>query len=375
MGLIIERHPSDAIRTSKIRITIDKKIKHKLSPGDKVEINIKKGLHRIDCSLNLLKSSMEIQYPQDNHIVISYRFSPVGINIKKVSAEEKSIASTDNFEFCCSSAMNGNVGKLAISDTELNFKEIGKKPITFNYFDIRNVNKSLGNLAIHLYTDESYTFILPKEKSDSILAFVKNKVQKCFQELHDGFTLCFGSDALIFVNEKDETFYIQEGNWISPIYTLEQIITYNVDEVSTKQNFVGDAALGSLIDGERGALFGVLHAAQRSKKIEAVRINLTIKTDKNVIALCLNFATPLFAVEKGSKKYDEAISQCLRFIAFMDDYKRRKSKLCSKDEYPKNNISNNIDVAEELRKYKTLFDDGIIDEDEFKAKKKKLLNI
>ena len=41
MGLIIERHPSDAIRTSKIRITIDKKIKHKLSPGDKVEINIK----------------------------------------------------------------------------------------------------------------------------------------------------------------------------------------------------------------------------------------------------------------------------------------------------------------------------------------------
>ena len=33
------------------------------------------------------------------------------------------------------------------------------------------------------------------------------------------------------------------------------------------------------------------------------------------------------------------------------------------------------DVADELRKYKALFDDGILTQDEFEAKKKQLLNL
>lgn len=68
------------------------------------------------------------------------------------------------------------------------------------------------------------------------------------------------------------------------------------------------------------------------------------------------------------------MAECQKFIAFMDCYTKNKSKaeFFAAASEPKNA---NGDPAEELRKYKALFDEGIIDEAEFRAKKKQLLNI
>lgn len=379
MSLIIERHPSDTIiKYTKIKVAIDKKLQCKLSPGEKAEFDVSEGKHKIDCTLNLIKGSMEFDYPKDNYLVISYCVSPVGISIQSKSTEQSEQGGTvdaDKVMFQCQSAINGNVGELTVTEGELLFKEIGKESRVIKYSDIRTATSSLGNLAVCLYSDITYTFMLSKDLSDSILTFVKSKVDESFRELHKGFDLSFGVDDRIFVNEADETFYVVNKGRVLPIYKLEQIISYNMGEIATKQNYFGDAAIGTLIDGQRGAFMGALHAVQQGNKVDAVKLNLTIKTDTDVVALSLDFSTFIFAKDKSSTKYNESINECSRFIAFMNDYTKRKALSTSKSECDKQVKSSNIDVAEELRKYKKLFDDGIIDEEEFKAKKSQLLQL
>lgn len=46
-----------------------------------------------------------------------------------------------------------------------------------------------------------------------------------------------------------------------------------------------------------------------------------------------------------------------------------------KKDFSENKVENNISEEDELRKYKALFDDGIITQDEFEKKKKQLLKL
>jgi len=375
MGLIIERHPSDIMKTAKIKVVIDKKLKYQLWPGEKVEVDVSDGLHKVDCSLNLIKGRTEINYPTDTRLIISYRYPPIGIDIQRVSSiGHDSAVLVDSF-YCGPSAMNGGVGELTVTQKELIFRGIGGETQLFDYTDIRTAGRTLNNLVVCLYSGQSYTFVLPKDRSESVLTIVHNKVADSFAKLHEGFELCFGETAHIYVRESDESFYMQDGEWVSQIYNLSQIINYGIDTVSAKQDFFGDAALGSMIDGTRGALLGALHATQRGNKVESIKMNLTVKTDNDVVAFCLNFSNPVFSMEKGSEKYNAAMMQCSRFIAYMDDYSRKRSAANSNVMPQKANESLGIDVVEELKRYKALLDDGIITSDEFEAKKKHLLNI
>ena len=357
MGLIIERHPSDVIKTSKIKIVIDKSAKFKLLPGEKVEADVAPGVHRIDCSLNLMKASAEIAYPQDRRVIVSYRLSPAGIDIKAVPAE---IAAPpeEGCIFRFQSALNGVPGDLSATQDGVCFVPIGKEPIRIGYDKILFVGSSLGNLALRLCSYEVYIFQTPREQA-AVIDFVKCKVGELFEANHSGFDLCFGIDDKIFVNEAEEAFYVQKDGKLSAVYPLGKILSYSAGEVGARQNFMGDAAVGALADGARGAFFGALHAAQNGGKVEAVRMNLTVRTETDIVAWSLNFSEPFFAMEKGGKKYDAAAAQCARFIAFMDDYKARKS----------------ADIAARLEKCKELLAAGLITEEDFAAMKKKLLGI
>ena len=357
MGLVIERHPSDVIKTSKIKIVIDKAEKFKLLPGEKVEADVAPGVHRVDCSLNLLKSSAEITYPRDGHVVVSYRLSPAGIDIKAVPAGIAAPPEEGCF-FRFQSALYGVPGDLSVTQDGICFVPIGKEPIRVSYDEIGFVGSSLGNLAVRLFSGNAYIFQTPREQA-AVIDFVKCKVGELLGANHSGFDLCFGIDDKIFVNEAEETFYIQKDGKLSAVYPLGKILSYSAGEVGARQNFVGDAAVGTLVDGARGAFFGALHAAQNGSKVEAVRMNLTVRTETDIVAWSLNFSEPFFAMEKGGKKYDAAAAQCARFVAFMDDYKSRKS----------------ADVAARLEKCRELLAAGLITEEDFAAVKKQLLGI
>lgn len=99
MRLIIERHSSDLIKTSKIKVVIDGKIKYRLLPGESVEADIDDGLHKIECSLNLMKAFAEISCPPVNRIVVFYRPSPAGICIQGLPEGEKKRAALRRLRF------------------------------------------------------------------------------------------------------------------------------------------------------------------------------------------------------------------------------------------------------------------------------------
>lgn len=365
MGLVIERHPSDVIIKAKMTVSVDKKGKYKLGAGDKVDIPLLEGKHTISVSLNLIKTSVEIEYPNDRHLLIAYiAAGHSGIYVQSLSAISLENAGS---EFCIPSCMNGMCGTLSVYDNGIHFQGMDAKSVELKIGDIREVVTSMGNLSLLSYSGEKHTFVIPQEKEREIMDFLRVRVDESNQKMQEGFNLSFGIDGKIEVNEEREEFHIRNGSWLSTNYKLSQILSYESSEVSKKADYLGGALAGNLLGGTGGAVLGTLHAAGQSGKVEYVRMNLTVKTDTGIEALWVNFGVPVFAVERGSSKYAMYAAECSRFVAYMDDWKSLKAAQPTSEK--------NVDVEAELRKFKAMLDDGIIDEEDFKAKKKQLLGI
>lgn len=370
MGLVIERHPSDLIIKAKMIVIVDKKEKYKLRAGDKIDIPLSKGNHTISFSLNLIKHSVEIDYSSDMHLLVAYIASvKPGIYVQNLTTS--SLENAGN-KFCISSCMNGMCGTLFVNDESIKFQSMNRHLIELKIGDIRGVSNTMGNLSLMSYDDVNYTFVIPKADFNEIMDFIKIRVNESNRKMQEGFHTSFGIDGKIEVNEEKEEFHVRNGSWLSTNYKLDQILSYESSEVSKKADYLGGALVGNLLGGASGAVLGSLHAAGQGSKVEYVRMNLTIKTDKGIKALCVNFGAPLLAVERSSNKYAMYTAECLKFAAYMDSWKKQKeihSNRRTSFDVPTN------DVATELRKFKAMLDEGIIDEEDFKAKKKQLLDI
>jgi hypothetical protein len=91
-----------------------------------------------------------------------------------------------------------------------------------------------------------------------------------------------------------------------------------------------------------------------------------IETGKKMLGYYLNF----FASGNKVKMKWIQDSEFTRFVSYV------REKIGKKESAPTvNQIHQPVDVAEELRKFKNLLDEGIITEEEFNAKKKQLLGI
>lgn len=365
MGLVIERHPSDVIIKAKMTVSVDKKGKYKLGAGEKVDIPLTEGKHTISAALNLVKTSVEIDYPSDSYLLVAYQLTAgrPGIYVQNLI----SFSLDNNGKFCVPSCMNGMCGTLWVSDSGIKFQGMDIQSVDLKIEDIRETSTTMGNLSIQTYGGEKYTFVLPQEKHREIIDFLKDRVDTSNQRMQEGFDLSFGIDGKIEVNEEKQEFHIRSGAWVSANYKLNQILSYESSEASKKADYLGGALAGNLLGGTGGAVLGALHAAGQSGKVEYVRMNLTVKTDKGIEALWVNLGDPAFAVERNSGKYALYTAECSKFIAYMDAWK--------KENEVQPNSGSDIDVATELRKYKAMLDDGIIDEADFKAKKKQLLGI
>ena len=365
MGLVVERHPADAAYSNKIIVKLDKKEKHKLGICEKVDIPLTAGKHTLSFSYSFIKESIEIDYPCDSYLLVAY----VVTDKPKICVQ--SVAS-DHIEIidhkpCIPACMNGMCGTLFVHDNGIKFQGMDTQSVELKIDDIREVSTIMGNLSLLAYTGEKYAFVIPQEKFREIMDFLKSRVDSSNQKMQEGFNLSFGIDGKIEINEVKEEFHIRSGTWVSANYKLAQIISYESSEASKKADYLGGALAGNLLGGAGGAVLGTLHAAGQSSKVEYVRMNLTVRTDKGIEALWVNLGDPVFAVERGGSKYAMYAAECSRFVAYMDDWKSRKAAQSTSE--------HNIDVEAELRKFKALLDDGIIYEADFKAKKKQLLDI
>lgn len=146
------------------------------------------------------------------------------------------------------------------------------------------------------------------------------------------------------------------------LFSYDQIINFELLENGDciASGGIGRAALGGALFGGAGAIVG---AATREYKsvCSSLKIKVTVK-DSSEPAHYIPFVTG--DIKKSDFKYKERMKMAQNILSKLQVITNKKTE---------NNTS--IDKFDEIRKYKTLFDEGIISEEEYEQKKKQLLGL
>jgi len=160
---------------------------------------------------------------------------------------------------------------------------------------------------------------------------------------------------------------------INPIvYNCDDIIEFELIEngETVTSGGLGRAVAGGVILGGVGAIVGGVTGKKKSKSI----------IDDFKIKLLLNdFQKPTVYIELLNKKkiktnsnaYNDIYEKAQEILSTLAVLQNNKDNELALDKEEIQTIS----AAEQIREFKSLFDDGIISEDEFNAKKKELLGI
>lgn len=154
-------------------------------------------------------------------------------------------------------------------------------------------------------------------------------------------------------------------------YSYDDIVDFELleDGSSIIKGGVGSAIVGAAFFGGVGAVVG---SATSKKKIKQTCTNLMVKITVN------NMATPVeyihlisSATSKNSMIYRGAYQDAQEIISLLQLICNQRNTAVGtpQESVPKDS------TADEIRRYKTLMDDGIITEEEFQAKKKQLLGL
>ena len=148
------------------------------------------------------------------------------------------------------------------------------------------------------------------------------------------------------------------------------IIEDNAVQTTVKKNGIGRAVVGGMLFGGAGAIVGATTGKSKVTQTPVVRslkVNVTLK---NTTIGEASFPIISTATDTNSNKYlffrdiaDRVAAEFQKMIGTVDGEKSADT------------IGNPLSDADELRKFKSLLDDGIITQEEFDAKKKQLLNL
>lgn len=164
----------------------------------------------------------------------------------------------------------------------------------------------------------------------------------------------------IWINSKDKEMMISIRMYKSPtlLISFDNVKSYSVkrnQDETIKKSGVGRAVVGGTLFGTAGAIVG---ATTGNSKIQKETRDLVLNIQlKNAIDGKKEVSIP-FMLGKQKSHMSGTIEEC---ISFLDEI--------IVDEPDVKNFSS----ADELRKFKELLDDGIITQEEFELKKKKLL--
>lgn len=187
------------------------------------------------------------------------------------------------------------------------------------------------------------------------------------------------------VDEKRQLFNIplfivhifSKNTYKDRVYAFSDLVDFelidNGIQVVTGNSLLG-ATVGGLTFGSAGAIVG---ANLSKKRVSQLCTSLSIKLILNSMehnTEFIEFIGPRSGgdVERSSWEYQDVYSiaqECLSVLALI----LKRNQDSGSDPAP---IPESTDeIIEEIRKYKTLVDEGILTEEEFTAKKKQLLNI
>lgn len=161
----------------------------------------------------------------------------------------------------------------------------------------------------------------------------------------------------------------------SKIYNFSDIVDFELleDGDSVAKGGLGRAIAGGVLFGGVGAIVGGVTGSRKNKGVcNSLKIKITVKNMFNPTEYITFFPTPLNSspIKKSNilyKNYFSAAQECLSNLQL----------ICNEINNDKDStkVESNISVADEILKFKNLLDNGIISEEEFKAKKEELLNL
>lgn len=147
---------------------------------------------------------------------------------------------------------------------------------------------------------------------------------------------------------------------------------YSEDEKSYGVGHViGTAAVGGMLFGGAGAVVGSVIGANPKRLVKTVTVQITYEID----GVCKLFDVNLYKgkpVKVSDIEYKTALEKANTLMAQLDlliDTTKAETAVSVNQEV------NTLSAADEIRKYKALWDDGIISEEEFNLKKKELLGL
>ena len=173
--------------------------------------------------------------------------------------------------------------------------------------------------------------------------------------------------GLFRVNQLFDINKSKSENQAECTYEFSKILSYDVveDGVTITSGGLGRAAIGAITFGGIGAIVGSVTGGKKQRKY-VDNLKIIVNMD-NVYTPVIRIPILQKKTKTSSNKYRQATEDVENIISILENQVKKLEK--------NNNINNTKSIADEIRDFKTLFDDGIITSEEFEQKKKDLLGI
>ncbi len=183
--------------------------------------------------------------------------------------------------------------------------------------------------------------------------------------------------AYLKVDENRKEWYIPDGflgKTKNPrIHSYDDVLDFELleDGGSIAKGGLGRAVAGGLLFGGVGAVVGGVTGKKKSKQTcTSLKIKITLN-DMTTPTEYINLITT--ETKKSSFIYQTCEKQAQEILSLFQVMCEQNKN--AQEELQSNSVIQEISSADEIKKYKTLLDDGIITQEEFDAKKKQLLGL
>lgn len=199
-----------------------------------------------------------------------------------------------------------------------------------------------------------------------------------------------GSDVLLYdTDNKTIKFYMNNE---STRYSFADILQCEIIEdgrttvKKSTSGTIGRALLGGLLAGGVGAIIGGSTSSSKiQEKINRISVRIIVN-DPNHPSWEIFYLNSIFGEQKGSYLYNRAMTSTRNvhamlsgFIQIGEQMRELKTQVAAQQVIQQSSIlepaKQQISVADELMKLKSLLDSAIITQNEFDSQKKKILNL
>ena len=257
-------------------------------------------------------------------------------------------------EECYSQALKGNTFQLtswALENTFQDFKNLMSSDTKLDFKEIHAKEKDNKKAAKKAEHEKRFKLeVLNQER-------IKNHNVTKYGNLY------FDNVDKVILEKKD--------SWTPYItYSYNDVLKYTpVDQGHSekKRHGITRAITGDIIAGGAGAIVGAVTGGKNYGYVDELGVNISLKDGKLLTVRFINEST------KRGKITEKAYQDCNYLCALLDSITEENAS--EKIQKVETVNSSETDITEQLKKLKSLVDDGILTQEEFEAKKKQMLGI